>query len=94
MMAAVQRTITQVQEQDAVFRAEQAAAPPMDPRVEGATLKTLLSDAGVCDRCASVTGARWSGCQEAMRAVLAWLFIHNQSYAPQLDTVSSPTTNS
>ena len=71
MMAAVQRTITQVQEQDAVFRAEQAAAPPMDPRVEGATLKTLLSDAGVCDRCASITGARWSGCQEAMRAALA-----------------------
>ena len=71
MLEAVQRTIADVQNQDAVFRAEAASAPPIDPATEGATLKTLLSDSGVCDRCASVTGARWNACAEAKEAAVA-----------------------
>ena len=70
-MGAVQRTIADVQNQDAVFRAEAAAAPPMDPTTEGATLKTLISDAGVCERCASVTGVRWDACADARKAAVA-----------------------
>jgi len=71
MVEAVQRTITDVQNQDALFRAEAAAAPPLDPSTEGATLKTLISDAGVCERCASVTGVRWDACADARKAVVA-----------------------
>lgn len=71
-MAQVQRTIADVQNQDAVFRAEAAAAPALDPAVEGATLKTLLTDEGTCTRCKNVAGgARWSDCEGARAAVAA-----------------------
>lgn len=65
MIAEVQRTITDVQNRDAAWRADAAAAPEMDHTVEGATLRTLLADEGVCDRCKNVTGARWGSCAEA-----------------------------
>mmetsp|Transcript_44362 Transcript_44362/g.71198 ORF Transcript_44362/g.71198 Transcript_44362/m.71198 type:complete len:133 (-) Transcript_44362:123-521(-) len=69
-VAEVQRTITEVQLQDAVYRADAAAAPPLDPTVEGAALKSLLADHGVCDRCRQVAGeARWGSCADARTAV-------------------------
>lgn len=72
MMAQVQRTIEDVLDKDAVFRAEAAAAPALDPAAEGAALKTLLTDEGTCARCKDVTGfARWSGCEGARAAAVA-----------------------
>ena len=47
------RTFDDVQREDAEFKAA-AAAPALDPTVEGAALKSILSDAGACERCESI----------------------------------------
>jgi hypothetical protein len=62
------RTIEDVQNDDAAYRAREAEGPAVVPEVEGAELKRLLADARVCERCVSVAGdVRWSGCAEARR---------------------------
>ena len=64
----VPRSIEDVQNDDAAFRAREAEGPAVVPEVEGAELKRLLADARVCERCVSVAGdVRWSGCAEARR---------------------------
>lgn len=64
----VPRTIADVQNDDAAFRAREAEGPAVVPELEGAELKRLLADARVCERCVSVAGdVRWSGCAEARR---------------------------
>ena len=53
----VPRTIEDVQNDDAAFRAREAEGPAVVPEVEGAELKRLLADARVCERCVSVAVA-------------------------------------
>ena len=60
--AEAERTIDDVQREDAVFRADAAEAPPLDPTTEGAALKAMLRDATTCARCSAVvTADRWDG---------------------------------
>ena len=54
------RTIEDVAKEDAAYRARDAETPAPAPEQEAAAMKTLLTDASVCDRCVKAVGeARW-----------------------------------
>lgn len=66
------RTVEDVQAEDAAFRRRAAEAPAPVPAAEGEALRALVRDASVCDRCVRVAGReRWTACETARARVEA-----------------------
>ena len=65
------RTIEDVAKEDAGYRARDAETPAPAPELEAAAMKTLLTDASVCDRCVKAVGqARWVSSADTRMRVL------------------------
>jgi hypothetical protein len=65
------RTFEDVAREDAAYRARDAETPAPAPEAEGAAMRSLLTNASVCDRCVRVVGeARWVSSSDTRTRVL------------------------